>query len=305
MTRTVLVTGAAGCVGHHVTARLLAEGWRVRALVRDPARLRLPPSAALEVVVADVRQAHRHAEVDAIVHLATAWGDPIAYPVNVDATLALARLGAPMVYFCTASILDPAGAWLPAAEQVGTDYIISKSQAWRGIRALPASRHVTTLFPTLIVGGEGPYPPSHLGRTLAHAGKLVPFLRPFTLDATFQLIHAADLARMVGALLARGPAGEDLVAGNAPLTAREAIAQLAAIHGRPPARRPIDLTAVGPLVSRVAGTRMSSWDRWCLGQRHFGYAGAVNPRLLGLEPGLETLAAMAAHDGWGRASGPG
>jgi nucleoside-diphosphate-sugar epimerase len=298
--RTVLVTGAAGCVGHHAAAHLLASGWRVRALVRDPSKLRLSPSAALEVRVADVQEAHRHADVDAIVHLATAWGDPIAYRVNVDATLALARLGTPMVYFCTASILDVDGQWLPAAEHVGTDYIISKSLAWRGIRALPGSRHVSTLFPTLIVGGEGPYPASHLGRTLAHAGRLARFLRPFTLDATFQLIHARDLARMVGLLLDRGPAGEDLVAGNQPITAGAAIAQLCALHGLAPPARPRDLTWLGPLVSRLAGGRMSSWDRWCLTQRHFGYQGAVNPRLRGLEPGLETLAAMHAHEGWGR-----
>lgn len=298
--RTVLVTGASGCVGHHVVASLLAtDRWQVHALVRDPAKLRFPPTDRLTVVQADVQDAVAHAEVDAIVHLATAWGDPIAYPVNVDATLALARLGKPMVYFCTASILDAQGQWLPAAEQVGTDYIISKSQAWRGIRALPSSRHVATVFPTLIVGGEGAYPASHLGRTLANAGRLVPALRRFTLDATFQLIHAADLARMVVALLDRGPEGEDLVAGNSPLTAGAAIADLCATFGARPPQRPRDLTFLGPLVSRLAGTRMSSWDRWCLDQRHFAYTYAVNPRSLGLEPGMETLAAMAAHEGWG------
>ncbi len=36
--RTVLVTGATGFIGSHLVRRLLAEGWRVRVLARDPAR---------------------------------------------------------------------------------------------------------------------------------------------------------------------------------------------------------------------------------------------------------------------------
>lgn len=42
--KTVFVTGATGFVGSHTAERFLANGWNVRALVRDPARPgRLPP----------------------------------------------------------------------------------------------------------------------------------------------------------------------------------------------------------------------------------------------------------------------
>ena len=35
----MLVTGATGYIGGRFVARLLAEGWRMRCLVRDPSRL--------------------------------------------------------------------------------------------------------------------------------------------------------------------------------------------------------------------------------------------------------------------------
>ncbi len=38
--KLILVTGATGYVGGHLVPRLLAAGYRVRCLVRDPARLR-------------------------------------------------------------------------------------------------------------------------------------------------------------------------------------------------------------------------------------------------------------------------
>ncbi len=47
MKRLVLVTGAAGEVGRRLVRRLVADGWRVRALVlpADPLRSRLDGTA--------------------------------------------------------------------------------------------------------------------------------------------------------------------------------------------------------------------------------------------------------------------
>jgi len=53
-TRTALVIGATGGVGGAVAERLLAEGWRVRALNRDPERARRAPGRpGLEWVTGD------------------------------------------------------------------------------------------------------------------------------------------------------------------------------------------------------------------------------------------------------------
>jgi 2-alkyl-3-oxoalkanoate reductase len=50
---TALVTGATGLVGSHVVERLLRDGWRVRALTRDPARATWLEAAGAELTVGD------------------------------------------------------------------------------------------------------------------------------------------------------------------------------------------------------------------------------------------------------------
>jgi uncharacterized protein YbjT (DUF2867 family) len=52
--KLVLVAGATGGTGRHVVTDLLAAGYRVRALVRDPARARSVFSPAVELAAADV-----------------------------------------------------------------------------------------------------------------------------------------------------------------------------------------------------------------------------------------------------------
>ena len=64
-----LVTGATGFVGRALTARLIAEGWEVAALVRDPARL----PAGVEGIVFDLAGPDRppiDRPYDAVFHLA-------------------------------------------------------------------------------------------------------------------------------------------------------------------------------------------------------------------------------------------
>ncbi|QWF80266.1 SDR family oxidoreductase [Amycolatopsis sp. CA-230715] len=51
--RIVVVTGATGQQGGAVAARLLADGWRVRAITRDPARAGALTAAGAEVVAGD------------------------------------------------------------------------------------------------------------------------------------------------------------------------------------------------------------------------------------------------------------
>lgn len=54
---TALVTGATGLVGSHLVERLHADGWTVRAMVREPERARWLESLGAELVTGDVLEA--------------------------------------------------------------------------------------------------------------------------------------------------------------------------------------------------------------------------------------------------------
>src|SRR5262245_52914890 len=74
-----LVTGATGCVGGHVTERLLAEGHRVRTVVRPSSDTRLLDQWRVEKITGDLtdRDALKRAAagVNIVVHTAAKVGD--------------------------------------------------------------------------------------------------------------------------------------------------------------------------------------------------------------------------------------
>ncbi len=76
--KRALVTGATGMLGGYVVERFLAEGWDVRALVRDPSRNGGLARLGLEAVVGDLTHADALRAAargcDAIVHAAAAIG---------------------------------------------------------------------------------------------------------------------------------------------------------------------------------------------------------------------------------------
>ncbi|MFB9678954.1 SDR family oxidoreductase [Streptosporangium vulgare] len=89
---TVLVTGATGTVGRPLVERLLAEGHRVRALTRNPAKANLPAGA--EVVAGNLADTATLPEalsgVDAV-HLIGFGGDDFAPLTNGTEIVDLAR----------------------------------------------------------------------------------------------------------------------------------------------------------------------------------------------------------------------
>lgn len=292
--RRILVTGATGCVGHYVIEALHADPEvELVLLARQPGKLRLPIEERLTWIQDDVRNVEAYAEalqgLSGVVHVATAWGDPESYPINVDATLALARLTAPapMVYFSTASILDEHNQPMAIADTEGTDYIRSKYLAHQALKASEHGARVMTVFPTIIFGGGPHHPTAHASNGLPGLVKALWVLRWLTADGSLHFIHAADIARIVVQLLGQPRPGAELVLGNECVTVDHLLARMCAFYALPRGRT-LDLTPVTWAIERLAGRRMNSWDRACLKQRHFRYA-AVNPRSLGLAPGLETI----------------
>ena len=74
MTERILVTGGTGFTGSHLCDRLVAEGYSVRALVRDPDTLGFLANDAVELTVGDMRdpESLRQAAkgVDVVYHIA-------------------------------------------------------------------------------------------------------------------------------------------------------------------------------------------------------------------------------------------
>ncbi len=99
---TVLVTGATGYIGGRLVPRLLQAGWRVRCLVRDPARLEGRPwRDAVDVVRGDVLEAGTLAPalrgVDATYYLVHSLGGGEAFherDLRAARTFATAAAGA-------------------------------------------------------------------------------------------------------------------------------------------------------------------------------------------------------------------
>jgi nucleoside-diphosphate-sugar epimerase len=303
--RLVLVTGAAGCVGHYMIEALLEEaGVQVRALVRDPGKLRadLRHHPRVDLVVADLERLPAEAleGVDAALHLAASWGGPRTYPVNVDATHALfdalADAGCQRtVYFSTASIVDGALRPLDVAAEAGTEYIRSKHAAYVGLGRTPGADRVVTVFPTLIFGGDAHHPYSQVSRGLPDVLRHLWLIRFLTADGSFQFVHARDLARVAARLLVEPTPPAAVAVGNPPITVREAV-EAVCVRAGVGARPLLDATPAIGLLLRLFGARLSTWDRYCMRQRHLVYAGAWSAQSLGLPTDLATLpAVLAAH----------
>ena len=181
----LLITGAAGFIGRHVTARALAEGHSVRATLRDPARegaLRaaLGGPETLEIARADLMDdtgwVEAMAGVDAILHTAspvpttTPTSDDVVIRPAVDGTRrvleAAARSGVGQVVVTSsiaAMLGDPRKGprdlydehdWTDPDRPALRAYIISKTLAERAAREIAAREglRLATVNPGFVFG---------------------------------------------------------------------------------------------------------------------------------------------------------
>lgn len=147
--------------------------------------------------------------------------------INVVKTIRLLNLLDPEVcrqvlYFSTESILDRNNQPLKEAGEIGTDYVRSKYNCFQQLSKLAIAPNITTLFPTLLLGGEVDKPWSHISGGISKESKWINLIRFFSVDGSFHYIHSKDVAQVVRYLIDNPLAEEDcrtLVLGNPAITA--------------------------------------------------------------------------------------
>ena len=295
----ILLTGANGFIGRHITAALLGAGHDVVAAVRAPARLRraFPEVTA---IAADMNAdtgpeawVARLAGVDAVINCAG-----ILQASRGQSIEAVHYLG-PKALFdaCAACGLRRVVqiSAISADDAAGTAYARTKKQADDYLRSLDLDWIV--LRPTLVYGAG-----SHGGTSLLRAMAALPFAIPLVGrgDQVFQPIHMDDLTAAVVRCLETPDLGRVTLAPVGPdtLTAKEILLQLRSWLGLGPVPT---LSVPMPLIRVLA--RLGDWigggplNTTALRQLEYGNAAPARPfvEVLGIEAlGIEPRSMAAA-----------
>jgi len=295
----ILITGATGCVGQYLVAELLSKTDHDLVLIlRNPSKLDVAPEyqdrisvhhcdlAGIADILPDLPK------IDTAILVATAWGGDEAQKVtvnaNVNLTKHLADAGCKRVlYFATASVLDGRGEILPAARELGTEYIKAKYQLVETMETLTDKLDIVGLYPTLIIGGSKAVPKrqfSHLAGMMPDLLKWTWLMRYFKFDARFHLIHAQDIATLTRHLcdqpITVGQPAKRYVLGLPAVSYKQMIGTLATLKGLKP-RGIIPLSpAIANLVIKLFRIEMAPWDRYCLAHPDQGYDDAYYPSRL-------------------------
>jgi nucleoside-diphosphate-sugar epimerase len=309
----IFITGASGCIGHYIVDELVQQtNHELFLLVRNPEKLHIDLEArpGVTVLQGDMRHIERFSHLlktmDSVVLTAAAWGGAQeTFDINVVKTIRLMNLLAPevcqqVIYFSTASILDRQNQPLRQAGQIGTDYIQTKYNCFQQLPKLAIAPHITTLFPTLVFGGDDQKPYSHLTAGLPEVSKYIGIIRFLKADGSFHFIHAKDIAQVVVHLLDNPPQeGEprELVLGNPAMTVNRAVEEACTyMRRRIYFRIPLSMQLANFFIA-LFRIQMVAWDRFCLDYRHFTYQNPVNPATYNIMPHYATLASLFQSSG--------
>lgn len=295
--KRILVTGASGCIGHYISEALIQKtDHELFLLVRNPNKLQVDIHArpGITVLQGDMLKVNLFADllptIDIAVLTATAWGGNNTYDINVFKTLDLMKLLDPdrceqIIYFSTASVLDRHNQPLKEAGEIGTDYVRSKYTCLSQLSKLEIAPKITTVFPTLVLGGDGNKPYSHLTSGIPEVTKYINLIRFLQADGSFHFIHGRDIATVVAYLIEHPPEQNEprkLVLGQTELTVDQAIAEVCAyLHKKIYFRIPLSISLAN-LIIAVFRIQMAAWDRFCMNYRYFTYDNIINPTSFGL-----------------------
>ena len=307
----IFITGASGCIGQYIVEVLAQQTQHeLFLLVRNPDKLHVDCSMrpGIHVLQGDLQHIEQFSDVlktiDTAILTAAAWGDAaLTFDINVNKTLALINLldverCQQVIYFSTASLLGRDNRPLKEAGDIGTDYIRTKYICHQRLPQLAIAPKITTVYPTLVFGGDGAKPYSHISSGLSDAVKWVWLVRFFQMDGSFHFSHAQDIAQVVAHLIDHPPGmgqSRDLVLGNPAVTADKVIQDLCNyFHKRIYLQVP--LLPVADLVIKLFRIQMAAWDRFCMRYRHFSYQNPISPATFGQSVYCETIAdLMHAH----------
>lgn len=302
--KRILVTGASGCIGHYIAEALIQETeHELFLLVRNPDKLKLNVHArpGVTVICADMRDIGQHSSllktINCAVLTVAAWGGDDVYNINVAKTLELMSLLDPdvcdrVIYFCTASVLGRDNQPLKEAGEIGSDYIRSKYICYSRLSELAIAPKITTVFPTLVLGGCDGYPLSHISSGIGDVVKWIKLIRFLDAEGSFHFVHGRDIAQVVRHLVEHS-AGEteprDLVLGNEKITVNQTIEETCDyLNQKIYFRIPLSLWLVDLFIF-LFRIQMGDWDRFSLHYLHFTYQNAVSPATFGLPTYCATL----------------
>jgi nucleoside-diphosphate-sugar epimerase len=295
--KRILLTGASGCIGHYLSETLIQDtNHELYLLVRNPDKLQIDTQArpGIHVLQGDMAEIGHLADllktIDVAVLTATVWGGDNTYDINVNKTLELMNLldvdkCEQVIYFSTASVLGRNNQPLPEAGELGTDYVSSKYNCLHKIKQLAIADKVTTVYPTLVLGGDGKKPYSQVTMGIPEVAKYINIIRFLQADAGFHFIHAQDIATVVTYLIEHPDTSQDankFVLGQNPITANQTIEAVCSYLGKKIYFRiPLSLSLANIIIA-VFRIQMAAWDRFCMSYRHFTYDRFINPSSFGL-----------------------
>lgn len=247
--KPVLVTGASGLVGIHTCRELSKNGWRVRALIRDPAKAAMAlGQLPVEFRVGDVRDATALRgslnSCGAVVHLAAIAIEKKGETYTESNTAATERL-------------------ISAARAEGVDRLIFMSQNGADSRSRYPFLHSkgvaqdsvktsglrwTILRPSVIFGPEDQFV-NVLGRLI----RLTPTIFPLPGGGTsrFQPIAVDDVARVVRLSLEKKETVNQMydLGGAIPLTLRQMTERILTAMGTDRKLVPVPVRVLRPIVA--------------------------------------------------------
>lgn len=289
----IFITGATGVVGHYLLNRLLPTASdHYHLLVRSPDKFpqhyQQHPNVSIHQGALDTIEQHKTIieDCDKLIHIATAWhDDDYATFINVEKSLELMHIASSgacqkIIYFSTASILNQQNQPNPIALDIGPMYVKSKYQAHQFINQSTTLAPVTTVFPTLVMGGSDNIPYSHISGGLKDFHRYISLLRFFSLNGSFHFIHCQDIAEMVDYLLDNDTDQAEYVLGQPRIQAKQVIREITRACGKRSYPQIPFNTHVLLKLAKILRIKIDPWGEYCAKTADL-YHRATNPSHFG------------------------